>query len=185
MEAAQRPLAVRGLCSGCRRRNRVGTAREGALHCAQLLLLRHAEVDQGDLKGSTPLMHAARAEHCQTVVLLLDWGAEPSAADKTGNTANIDWQQLALCQRTRARDRIAVVTLVLAEHITHTYLADLVLSFESDPGPPARSWPGRGRAPLLAKARATKHQLRSPVVVRASRWSWSFVCCIWRQKTEA
>jgi ankyrin repeat protein len=76
----------------------------GNLFAVRALLSIGADIEEGDRKGQTPLLHAVRREYEEIVKLLLKKGANPNARDSDGNTP------LALAV---LRDARAIVNLLL------------------------------------------------------------------------
>lgn len=74
----------------------IAAASVGARDVAYLLLEKGASIDLADLQGKTPLMYAAGRRFpgtTDTVKVLLDMGANPSARDKDGHTALSEAEQ--------------------------------------------------------------------------------------------
>jgi uncharacterized protein len=63
------------------------SAREGCLECAKVLAEAHANLNQPDPDGITPMINAIINGHYDVAGFLLEKGADPNLADKTGRTA--------------------------------------------------------------------------------------------------
>jgi uncharacterized protein len=63
------------------------SAREGCLECAKVLAEAHANLNQPDPDGITPMINAIINGHYDVAGFLLEKGADPNLADKTGGTA--------------------------------------------------------------------------------------------------
>lgn len=80
-------------------------ARRGFTEVAWLLLeYGRANPNLRDDEGRTPLMHAAERDYRDVVRLLLDFGADPDAQDRQGETA------ASLCERRGQRDVLFMLT---------------------------------------------------------------------------
>ena len=107
--------------------------------------LRHSlrNLDRGDPRyNQTPLSHAAENGHVHVVQLLLDRGAEPNLADKSGRTALL-WavlnghravaeQLLAGRADVHKRDNAQWTALLFAVRNRNTHMANLLLDMGAD-----------------------------------------------------
>jgi len=106
---------------------------------ARLLLDCGAQVDARDIRGRTPLLHAAGAFRLDFVELLLEAGADPNVRDPDGRTA------------------LHLIASPFARRQPQTAEALAVALLDHGAGPDARD--GAGVTPLQLAAWVDKHPL--------------------------